>query len=154
MRAYFFGNMYLSSIQQGIQALHVVSEMFVKYGSATLASEALWNWAENHKTVVLLNAGYSDTIRDVIGLFDTFSNPYPWAQFYEGEDALDGALTSVGIILPEKIYAVASLVREGTIDFADLEVGRVVHPETLEAWDFSKWEAKLVEELNKYGLAH
>ena len=31
MRAYFFGNMYLSSIQQGIQAAHCLGEMFLKY---------------------------------------------------------------------------------------------------------------------------
>lgn len=30
-RAYFFGNMYLSQIQQGIQAAHVVAEMSMAY---------------------------------------------------------------------------------------------------------------------------
>ena len=31
MRAYYFGNMYLSSIQQGIQAAHATHELFNKY---------------------------------------------------------------------------------------------------------------------------
>ena len=46
MRAYFWGNMYLSSIQQGIQAAHVVTEMFAKYVDNEFRAERdLREWA-------------------------------------------------------------------------------------------------------------
>lgn len=109
MRAYFYGNMYLSSIQQGIQGLHSTSEMFVKYRNTynvedDKKSDMLYTWAEHFKTVVLLNAGYADEIRKLIKVFGDKRNPYPWAEFYEGKDSLDGALTDVGIILPVHVY--------------------------------------------------
>ena len=59
-RAYYFGNMYLSSIQQGIQGLHCTSEMYLKYMGSTLSVEprqSLVEWGRTYKTVVLLNGG-------------------------------------------------------------------------------------------------
>lgn len=32
------------------------------------------------------------------------SNPFPWAHFHEVDEALDGSLTNVGVILPERMY--------------------------------------------------
>lgn len=104
MRAYFFGNMYLSSIQQGIQAAHVVHDMFVTYQVESERKQKLFNWATNHKTMILLNAGYSSEIFALSAFFRTEDNPYPWSNFYEDPDALNSAITSVGIILPAKIY--------------------------------------------------
>jgi hypothetical protein len=149
MRAYFFGNMYLSSIQQGIQAAHVVAEMFTKYPADSQQHAILEHWAVDHKTMVLLNAGYSDEIRSLITFFNTIGNPLPWAQFYEGKDSLDGALTCVGIILPEEFYEGAKEVRE----FAG-PVGPMVSP-------IAKYfkmlqpgfEQELAVRLNNYGLA-
>jgi len=171
MRAYYFGNMYLSSIQQGIQAAHATADMFVKYQSHNEeyqeAKDMLHDWAENHKTMILLNGGYSETIRGMLNFFEDNQNPYPFAPFYEGEDALDGALTTVGIILPEKIYTASALARKyrrtfkhklSTLDEI-LETGELfVSAEdspTGEAvtWEFSKWEYKLVALLNDFGLA-
>ena len=105
MRAYYFGNMYLSSIQQGIQSAHVTAEIMLKYVTVTGSYEITddpkrimaWDWAKNHKTMILLNGGYSENIHNLIEFFDTRENPYPWADFYEGQDALDGALTCAGI---------------------------------------------------------
>jgi hypothetical protein len=176
MRAYFFGNMYLSSIQQGIQALHCTSEMFVKYqlppddSLMFDVSDHLYDWAREHKTVVLLNAGYSSTIRDIQAFMMDNDNHYPWAVFHEGDDALDGALTCLGIVLPEKIYEAARLVRTFRAGFDNVRTPRqmiwedgelIIHKENeygLEVeedttWTYNKWEAKLIDELNKYGLA-
>lgn len=171
MRAYFFGNMYLSSIQQGIQALHCTSEMFVKYQlSGSAQAYQLFQWAEEHKTVVLLNAGYSSTIRDIQAFMMDNDNHYPWAVFHEGDDALDGALTGLGIILPAKIYEAARLVRTIRKSFDNVRTPRqmiwedgelIIHKENeygIEVdeditWTYNKWEAKLIDELNKYGLA-
>ena len=165
MRAYYFGNMYLSSIQQGIQAAHVTAEILLKYVTITEDYEITgdskrimaWQWAKDHKTMVLLNAGYGENIRDLVAFFDDFENPYPWADFHEGEDALDGALTCAGIILPEKIYegsrelrsnpaAPTMLMEEGCLT---LYAGT---PDEDEVY-YSKWEAELMGKLNTFGLA-
>ena len=149
--------MYLSSIQQGIQAQHTTAELFVKYTTNTTAAQdrrgLLYEWAHAHKTSILLNGGYSSALREIINLFDSRQNPYPWAPFNEGKDALDGALTCVGIILPAKIYELASAMR------ADKDLVEVVRNTGVWAYDyeetveFSKWEFELCVELNKYGLA-
>ena len=156
MRAYFFGNMYLSSIQQGIQAAHVVAEMALNYGHD--ANGWFLNWAKNHKTMVLLSAGYSEEIRSLVDFFEKKgTNDYPWAFFNEGEDALDGALTCVGIILPEKIYELSKLIRDPE-EFKIIEHSVVnsgdwlVNSDGL-VWEYTKWEWDLVKRLNDYGLA-
>lgn len=151
MRAYFFGNMYLSSIQQGIQAAHVVAEMFVKYTNAKrelLGVEPnqlhiLNHWASEHKTMVLLNAGYGQEIHNLIDVFNNPANPLPWAAFNEGEDALDGALTCIGIILPEEFYEAAKELR--TMD-ANSPSPFLDKLETV-------WERDFAARLNNYGLA-
>lgn len=169
MRAYFFGNMYLSSIQQGIQAAHAVAAMYTKYlplphrqdpGDVfSYDDEAayLTDWAENHETMILLNAGYSSTIHELCEFFQSMDNPYPWSAFYEGKDALDGALTTVGIILPEDIYEGAAVLRnvritaeilreEGlvTLNYGKADE-RTIYP--------TKWQAELMGKLNQFGLA-
>ena len=156
MRAYFFGNMYLSSIQQGIQAAHVTHELFLKYdniAAGSFATTELYDWAKLHKTMILLNGGYSENLRELIAMFDTRENPYPWAHFNEGEDSLDGALTCVGIILPEKIYVTADALRKGNIGAEQLPIRGCWSPEDDVSWEISKWEYNLCKELNKYGLA-
>ena len=106
MRAYFINNMYLSSIQQGIQALHAIVELSIKYGTAqdSLESTMYVDWAVNHKVVCLLNGGYSSNLHSLREMLETSSLTIPWAPFYEGTDALDGALTSIALILPEHLY--------------------------------------------------
>lgn len=147
MRAYFFGNMYLSSIQQGIQAAHVVAEMFTKYPAESHQRSILDHWATDHKTMVLLNAGYGEEIHSLVNFFNTTDNPLPWAHFHEGKDALDGALTCVGIILPEEFYEGAKelktfgtslLAQENGPNYAKLQ---------------NVWEWTFVSRLNNYGLA-
>lgn len=164
MRAYFFGNMYLSSIQQGIQALHVVSDMFVKYQSHqpefTETKNMLYEWAEDHKTVVLLNAGYSESIRELIEFFNHPANPYPFCEFYEDGAALDGALTSIGIILPKKIYESAKLLRETKGSWREFETGwGITFVNVCDSISFSPyqdlnpWEVELATKLNTFSLA-
>lgn len=180
LRAYFFGNMYLSSIQQGIQAAHVVHDLFLKYPHQQRTdkitdrelgtSDFLWQWAQYHKTVVLLNAGYGAEVEDLHRFFDNVENPYPFSIFYEEEAALNIAPTCVGIVLPEKIYETARILRENDKHPNYIlsprrcieEMGQLqLHPEniygieTLEVltWKFNKWEYQLANRLNNYSLA-
>lgn len=106
-RAYFFGNMYISPIQHGIQAAHVVTELFVKYkplemSSTPFESNVLYRWAEEHKTKMLMNGGYQSNLEKIHKIFE-FIGPVlglPFAKFHEEEEALNGALTSVGVVVP------------------------------------------------------
>lgn len=164
MRAYFFGNMYLSSIQQGIQAAHVLAEMYNKYdNTGSQEFSILDTWARDHKTIVLLNAGYSEEIHNLVAFFATEvdgkeANPFPFAWFKEGKDALDSALTCAGIILPEEIYNASRALREGPKgDPMQLLTQAVKGDMTgLDPWNGYKptmWEQELAARLNNYGLA-
>jgi len=104
MRTYFFGNMYLSSIQQGIQAAHVTHDLFIKYQIESPQKQSLFDWATNYKTVILLNAGYAKEILSLQEFFRSEQNPYAWTSFCEEGDSLNHAATSIGIVLPAKFY--------------------------------------------------
>ena len=151
MRAYFFGNMYLSSIQQGIQAQHCTAELFLKYSlygklTGDFIGEkqrvSLYEWADNHKTSILLNGGDCAGLSEIFLLLDSPDNPYPWAIFVESNDALRNALTCVGIILPERIYEAAGEMRQNR---NNPQYGRDLL--------ISDWEYDLCLQLNSCGMA-
>ena len=102
MRFYAVGNMYLSSIQQGIQAAHCVAEMLMQpYTEGR--SQAKQDWALNHKTIICVNGGNNKSLNDFYDLV-RYQSQFPVARFYEDDASLGGILTCVGIIVPEKIY--------------------------------------------------
>lgn len=170
MRYYGFGNYYLSSLQQGLQAHHVCVEMFNRFNDKGECDPGdigqqwyhLDEWAKNHKTIVLLNGGNSADLKElhdfmVAGHTNVFNN-FPYACFHEDEQSLCGALTSVGIVLPPHIYDTAAIDRsmrgtlwvdrEGRHGWADVDGKKVQRPTGLNAW-----EEELIVRLNKYGLA-
>ena len=171
MRYYGFGNMYLSSLQQGLQNAHTIVEMYNEYPQELHPEmfEFLNEWAIEHKTMILLNGGYSENLRELFRFFSDERNPYPFAKFNEGQDALDGALTCVGIILPQKIYEVAALIRRdfpkqgpglldiirtnGQVTFYDDNTYGIHEDHNSITHKFTDWEIELMNELNKYGLA-
>lgn len=154
-RAYFFGNMYISSIQQGIQAGHSIANMFVKYDPITLRGDILYEWAKNHQTMILLNAGYGSEINDLVEMFSSADNRYPWASFNESQEALNGAITTVGIILPEKIFIGAKQIREGLVSPQDMMAAKTVSWDSPEqkSYKINTWEYEMLLRLNNYGLA-
>lgn len=118
-RFYSFTNMYLSSLQKGIQTAHAVSEMSIKEHSQA-ANKVYNEWATSDKTIIVLNGGSQKslddifkTIYDYVSFYCNFS--YPFVNFYEDKDSLNGALTCVGIILPEDEYIKAKNMREGKL---------------------------------------
>ncbi len=105
LRAYFFQIMYLQGIHAGIQTQHTTAEMFVKYlPFEHKCSDMLYDWANNHKTTIILNGGYAANLELLEALLSDPQNPYPWAAFCESQEALRNCITNVGIILPEKIF--------------------------------------------------
>lgn len=159
MRAYFFGNMYLSSIQQGIQAAHVVGDIFVKCQGTVQMLNAL-EWAENHKTMILLNAGYADEILSLEQLFSSKDNPYPYAMFREEEASLNNAPTSIGIILPERIYNTAAAIRKDRTPNREA-IRDIVRTNEVRWWvgdeqfvvPVSDFDIDLMQRMNQYGMA-
>lgn len=109
LRAYFVGNLYISQIQHGIQAAHVVTKMASKYGrelSAPREHEVFYDWADNGVTKILTCGGYQATLETVYAIFEivAYELQLPFAKFHEEIVSLNGALTSVGIIVPEEVY--------------------------------------------------
>lgn len=107
-RGYFFGNMYLSPIAHGIQAAHVVTKLFVKYpwsyndlNSTIYECDVLYAWGDEHVTKILLNGGYQSNLQTIYDIFEIVCPvlKLPYAKFHEEVDALNGALTSVGVIV-------------------------------------------------------
>lgn len=106
-RLYSFGNYYISSIGQGIQALHATVEMFMKAKNGEFTNftkDMLYEWAESHKTAILLNGGNSAELKKLVNILKLPDNPYPWASFHEEKTALNSALTSVVIVIPEWMF--------------------------------------------------
>jgi hypothetical protein len=147
MRFYGFGNYYLSSLQQGLQSAHVVGELFTIYDGKSSQHKTVYDWGKNHKTMVLLNGGNSASLQELFNLFKKLESEgmhLPFAKFNEDEQSLGGALTYVGIVVPEKYYSAAATIRSlnssESISF-------------LNDQKFKEWEIELVCELNNYRLA-
>lgn len=131
-----FGSYYLSSLQQGLQSAHCIADMFVKYQQST-KEEFLFNWAENHKTIIILNGGNSQELFDLYERFRDIDHPYPFGAFNEDIQSLNGAMTCVGIILPEPVYTLASSLKTPT-EYVDpwaantalynVELARIIQP--------------------------
>lgn len=125
LRLYCFNNMYLSGAQSGIQSLHTTAELFVKYlPFEHKCSDVLYDWANNHKTVIVLNGGMSKDLQELKRFLSanstTKENHFPWAYFNESEEALSCALTNVGIVVPERVYSTISIPQEVTYAFYKL----------------------------------
>lgn len=117
LRLYTFVNFYLSSIQQGIQSAHVAVELFNEYrGKRNAAASLLKSWAEEHKTMIVLNGGmacnvaqgYEEMALRRASTLSTYDKcPYPYAAFYEEPGAIHharSAITAWGIVLPSEVY--------------------------------------------------
>lgn len=147
MRFYGFGNYYLSSLQQGLQSAHVIGELFTQNEFGSHKSNQVYEWAKNHKTMVLLNGGNSLALQE---LFDTFKGyeergmHIPFAKFHEDEQSLGGALTYVGIIVPAEYYDTAAAIRS----MASIEASTY-----LEEMGLKGWEVEFIFLLNNYRLA-
>lgn len=164
MRIYHFGNFYMSSIQQGIQAAHAQMEMFVKYNNygeeEHQATGMLFEWARNHQTMICLNGGMDTNLQDIKRLMAQPENPYPWSSFNESGEAMNHMLTNVAIVLPERIYETAKIVRERTHYFSglDLVLKALGKSNSFSSLDekintFTQFEIDLINLLNSCSLA-
>ncbi|MDB4311973.1 hypothetical protein N9937_00945 [bacterium] len=158
MRLYSFGNMYLIGVHAGIQCQHCSVEIMMKYQSLNGSARGiLFDWAENHKTTILLNGGMQEQLSELFDLFQSKDNPYPWDFFVESHEALNNCMTNVSIVLPEKIYMYSKWLKQE--DTAVYDDGRDVYiypqddPTGAPAhYEYTPWELKLIEILNSKRL--
>jgi hypothetical protein len=108
-RAYFFNNMYLNGIHNGIQAGHALDNLwsiFTEYkGKLTKVAQAkfamLREFSAKHKTWIILKSGGSEDLFDLYK-FMAGQKTYPFTMFQE--PGLNSSPTSVVIILPDRMY--------------------------------------------------
>lgn len=159
MRFYAMGNYYLSSIQQGIQAAHALGEMFNQYPYGdSPAGQRLRDWSLNHKTMVLLNGGNGANLRDLWTLLsDERNTDYVVSKFHEDDQSLDGALTCVAILLPERMYDAEKVFpnRKYPAWDADLPPEERKHRWFVKDTDtmITGWEAELLDAIKRLPLA-
>lgn len=161
-RLYTFVNMYLSEKQHGIQTAHLATRLVVGQPKESIE----YKWAVEHETIIMLNGGFSSNLELIGGIITEAG--YRTGYFNEADEALNGALTTVGAVLPEKIYGLAKLLKFDAVVFDQVDgEGReykVVPTENyvddselieqLEGYGgYTDSEIVLVKELNKYRLA-
>lgn len=127
MRGYSWGNMYLSSIQQGIQGWHAQNEIFTKYKINSPEMTTFLKWAKGHKTLMLLNGGYASNIQHIGEVLEKLNKmlkrspieqraigvkAIPISCFKEEEAALNQALTAIFTVLPETCFCADSTERK------------------------------------------
>lgn len=180
MRAYFFGNFYLSSIQQGIQAGHCLGEMVVGYGCKPITppyfefrqnveihapqANMLATFLASHKTFILLNGGMQSDLQELAMFFKRgeldYDNMFPYGYFNEEKDALNESMTCVGIVLPKRIYEFADLLKkdDGVLRHEiESQFNRrgfaYYNHEDPESIIENRWELELVQRLITYRMA-
>jgi hypothetical protein len=111
MRLYAYTNMYTEGIHAGIQTAHVIGELNTKYADLDTpegerAHIKLLDWQKNHKTIFIYNGGLASMLWDRYQELREFAYKFelPIARFYESKEALNGALTCVGIVVPDQYY--------------------------------------------------
>jgi len=106
MRAYFFTLNHLSGIQKGIQAGHCLAEIWLRSERILSLRNIMHEWANKHKTMIVLNGGDCTVLLKLSGQLAIHWSDLrlPWGYFHE-DASLNNAMTAVGIIVPESIYA-------------------------------------------------
>jgi len=118
LRLYTFCNFYLSSIQQGIQSAHVVSELYDTYEDDMAPPDRLlYDWGSKHKTIIVCNGGMGQDIVDGFLLLEPLCQvSYPICAFNEEYAAFGatmddvhtgdetGPMTAFGLVLPDTVY--------------------------------------------------
>jgi hypothetical protein len=157
MRFYSCGNMYLSSIQQGIQAFHCLGEMIVGFGASIETKQAhiMNDWIKNHKTLICLNGGNNQSLTELYALLTREDNPgYPVAKFHEDEQSMGGMLTSVGVILPERMYDAVWVMPDEQYPAWEGGEGRwFVNDGLYPGTQFTGWEAEVLTAIKGMSLA-
>jgi hypothetical protein len=120
-KVYVFTHAWLSPLQKGIQAAHAVAEL------VAIGTPDTKDWVKYDKTLILLDGGNSDTMKvtnfeaaaERVGYYEkepdrwTRKPPFNNACFYEDDSSMEGMLTAVAVLMPDKYVAHIAESREG-----------------------------------------
>jgi len=95
-RMYFFVMRQLNGLNKGIQAGHAAVEYGLKHGK----KKAYKNFAQHHKTFIVLDGGGSEDMKSRMVELVCFKVDH--APFYEPD--LNNSLSAIAFIVPESIY--------------------------------------------------
>jgi len=169
MRRLFFNNFYVAGIRTGIQAGHSAEEMWMKATKRFLADpsaenrkvlEYLIEFADNHKTWVILTGGDHDALSDFFTFLLESDNPYPVSIFRE--PGLGNAITSLSIVLPERMYDDFSRMVARSAMKAETDKinpgnlpAQIPDDQFQEYWNrhYTKWELEFLKRKELCGLA-
>ncbi len=178
-RLYQFSHFMISTMTKGIQNTHSAVELFNKYlpnpsnnelSSELDAIDLLWDWSLNWKTVISLNGGITPDLMELIEFLEYNNCPYPWT-FFNEDESLGELVTSIALVLPERIYETAALIRNNEVEFITTSGSlRVLNWEAYNAsfrlyefeelqskvnshGIFTEFEIELINKLNTYRLA-
>jgi len=103
LRMYGFVNYQLTGIQKGIQFAHAIVEYGLEYSSTKEYKE----WANNHKTVILLNGGTTNTNILHLGTMNILynsliENEIPCSCFHEPD--LGDQMSAIAFIVDERVF--------------------------------------------------
>ena len=111
LKMYFFVPYNISPIQQGIQAKHAFDEFLLKYGRYN-PTQRIWDYMENHKTVIILDGGTTNSRRELgigtsLGSLNQIGdslleNEIEYSYFEEPN--LNDALTAVCFLADERVW--------------------------------------------------
>lgn len=107
--AYIFTHVYLNTMQQGIQSLHCVAELFVVNNIVNNpdAYKKVMDWGTNYKTVRILSARGGEDFDEALLEAKRMAMKYklPWAEFLEPD--INSMVTAFGfIVTPEMAFEV------------------------------------------------
>lgn len=164
MRAYFFNNMYLTGIHNGIQAGHALDQLWSTLtehkGKLTKAAEKkfamLREFSAKHNTWIILKHGDHEALMDFYK-FMARQTVLPFTMFQE--PGLNQCATSVVVIVPERLYddvantvARAAQKVEGSIHHWLTQVPPGLMLEAQER-NFTPWEIEFLKRKTVCGLA-
>lgn len=100
-RLYAFSHSWLSGVQKGIQANHATVSL-LRGGFRN--RKDVKKWVDEDLTLIQLDGGNCDRLVYITDLI-VFSTRFSYACFFEDEESLNGAITSVVVVLPDWFYA-------------------------------------------------
>lgn len=117
MKLYLLVNSYCTGKQAYIQAMHAGFDLLMKYHDdstyGTKCVDMITDWYNNHKTVVVLNAGNSDMLHYYETILDA-QQTVPYDVFCE--PGLDGAMTAIAILASTEMVEDMKHMRDGLYD--------------------------------------
>lgn len=125
LRLYSFVTFYLAKgIHAGIQTGHAAVDLVQKYrcyaGEPSDQTKMVDEWADYHKTFIVLNGGMHVEMQKVLEL--TKASGYPFEVFHESKEALDGIMTAIVVVLPEDVFGLRREEDFGGVRYTKLKV--------------------------------